>query len=64
MRRVTVQYTLGPYEGSTVIVADDDEENETIFARARRKITVTSPSTLPMAASFFRILHDEPTEPL
>jgi hypothetical protein len=62
MRRVTVQYTLGPYEGRTILVADDDEENDTLFARARRRLALQAPSTLPMAASFFRIVSDEPVE--
>ena len=60
MRRVTVQYSLGPYEGKTVILADDDEENETVFARVRRRLQTQTPSALPMAASFFRIVFDEP----
>jgi len=54
MKAVTVKYQIGTYSGTISVDADENDDNEAIFARAKRKLNIT----LPMYYQHFEIIAD------
>ena len=58
--KATVKYQYGPYKGIITIYADENDDNETIIARAKAQLRRGGWLTLPMAYESFTVAGREP----
>ena len=56
---VTVKYQIATYKGTIDIMCDENDDNDFIFARARRLLTQQSGGSLPYGMQSFAVIKRE-----
>jgi hypothetical protein len=58
MKTITVKCQHGPYRGTVSVSAYENDDNETVIARAKSILRKRGDLSLPMAYESFKIVED------
>jgi hypothetical protein len=62
VKTVTIKCQHGPYRGTINVSADENDDNETIIARAKNILRKRGDLSLPMAYESFKIVESREEE--